>query len=113
MNTAAKSIRKYDLFSLLDFFEKVSQNVFFSVLRILYLTKPTTLISNLIMKSFDGQNYRWSDDFLENCKLSGFSPEMTFDIRISSSDPIIVPPPPNKFKVFRVTVKLVTFKRDF
>ena len=28
MNTAAKSIRKYDLFSLVDF-EKVSQNVFF------------------------------------------------------------------------------------
>ena len=113
MNTAAKSIRQYDLLSLLDFFEKLSQNVFFSVLRILYLTKPTTLISNLIMRSFDGQNYRWSDDFLENCKLSGFSPEMTFDIRISSSDPIIVAPPPIKFKVFTVTVKLVTFKRDF
>ena len=29
MNTAAKSIRQYDLLSLLDFFEKVSQNVFF------------------------------------------------------------------------------------
>ena len=42
------------------------------------------------MKSFSGQNYRWTDNFQKNCKISGFLSEMTFDIKIGFCGPKLV-----------------------